>query len=337
MSNSTLLKVAIASLAVSSILSQTAAYAQTTTLRNPLIPGAQSTPPGSPAAEGAPPPIGDGATPVPVIPGMTGPRTSIPGVPLVPSNQVNQGNSFVPVPIGPATLSPPGVLGPGLTGTTPVSPSTPGADPGSLYVPPFETGPGNFVPALPTNIIPTGGLPGTGGYNTTVPKVRRGGQETHQWELRGRHQDFAAGSGAKGDIQDEVALTGTLAGFGLPYGVPTGNGFNKGPAGSNTDLREASIDLGGGMRYKAGGPRISLGSSVQDFGLSDTRNNGIAALRANQSTEFAQGMRRQTDFNSFTPNRTTSFGLPYTQFSPANVTEQKTGQLLLPTAVETNF
>lgn len=130
------------------------------------------------------------------------------------------------------------------------------------------------------------------------------------------------GMGPDDGSQDNVERLGPWAGWGAVTGVPTGNG-----------LRHNSIDLGGGMRFQAGGDVISTGSTIQDFGLSSTRTNPIGALDANQSYEFGQGMRRIPIYSS----KTTDFGLPFTQFSPANVTAQKNGQRLLPTAVITNF
>jgi hypothetical protein len=260
----------------------------------------------------------------------------LPWIPAVPANDIDMGNSGIPLPVTPAVESPPGVLGPSLTGIIPPPPSTPGADPGMLQVPPDSP---SFNPAVQTGLDPAGGLPGTGGWeqSSSVPNARKGGQQTHQWELRGRHQAFGAGSGAKGSIQDEVARTGPLAGFGLPFGVPTGNGFANASNSANpggSDLRNSSIDLGGGQRLKIGGTKISTGSSIQDFGLSDLRNNGVAALTAQQATEFGQGFRRITQVYS---NKTTDFGFPYQQFNAANEDIQKTGQLLPPKAVETNF
>lgn len=301
------------------------ANAQTTTLRNPLIPGAPSAPPNSAPPEGQPPAVGDGSTPAPVTPGDGGSPELLPWVPFIPANQIDQGSSFVPLP-PPSTESPPGVLGPSLN--VPRSPSTPGADPGILT---NIGGLGN--PADLVNVNAGGGLPGTGGYYTTINKVRRGGQESHEWGGDGHVTGYNSVFGGGGDSQDVVELTGPLAGFGVPYGVPTGNGYNKGPAGSNDDLRHSDIDLGGGMRFKSGQTKISTGKSLQDFGLSATRNNGIGALNAWQSTEFGQGFRRIPLFS----HKSTDFGFPYTQFDPANVTPQKTGQLLLPSAVETNF
>jgi hypothetical protein len=180
---------------------------------------------------------------------------------------------------------------------------------------------GSVNPGRQININPGGGYPGTGGYNTTIPTVRRGGQETHQWELRGRNSSLIPGMGD--GTQDQVTRLGPWAGWGVPFGVATGNG-----------MRNSSIDLGGGMRFKtAGGCAIPTGSSVQDYGMSSTRGNPIQGLAANQAYDFAQGRHNQATFSS----KTTDFGFPYTQFAPANVTGQKTGQRLLPTGVITNF
>ncbi|MBI1271037.1 hypothetical protein GC174_11455 [bacterium] len=286
------------------------------TLRTPLIQGHPSAPAFIPPAEGAPPAIGDGATPAPVTGGHSNlPVTLLPWVPVIPSNQIDQGSSGIPLPVDPAVTSPPGVLGPALTGIVPAPPSTPGADPGSLTAPI-----GSFNPAQELNIIPSGGIPGTGGYYTSIPTVRRGGQETHQYGYRGMNSIL--GGGASDGSQDNIERLGPWAGFGTVTGVPTGNGW-----------RNSAIDLGGGQRFKAGGSVIPTGSTVQDYGLSSTRDNGIGALNAQQSTEFGQGMRRLPIYSS----KTTDFGFPYTQFNPANVNVQKQDHLLNPTAVITNF
>ncbi len=287
------------------------------TLRSPLMWGAPSTVPFYPAPEGQPPPTGDGSTPLPVVPGMPAPSTLLPWVPLIPSNQIDQPTSFVPLPVTPAIQSPPGVLGPALTGFVPEPPSTPGYDPGILTAPQ-----GSFNPAAVVPINPTGGIPGRGGFCTSIPVERRGGQETHQYELRGFNS--AIGGAPDDGSQDIVELMGPNAGWGVPYGVPTGDG-----------LRNSSIELGGGMRFDPPGSTatISTGSTVQDYGLSATRNNPIPALNASQSTEFGQGRRRIPIYSS----KTTDFGMPYTQFNPANGNPQKTGQLLVPKAVITNF
>ena len=314
MSTTRFLKAAIA-VAAFSCLGQ-AAFAQASSiLRDPLIPGAQSTPPFICPPEGAPPPVGMGPTPAPVTPGMGGPSTLLPWVPAVPANQVGIGNSGIPLPFGPPVAMPPGVLGPLLTPFVPGPSSTPGADPGSLTAPA-----GSFNPARDVNVQPQGGFAGTGGYNTTIPTQRRGGQQSHQWELRGRNSSLIPGAGD--GSQDEVTRLGPYSGWGVPFGVATGDG-----------LRNNSIDLGGGMRYAAGGVKIPTGSTIQDFGLSSTRGNGIMGLGAQQSTEFGQGFRREPTYSS----NTTDFGFPYRQFNPANEDAQKTGQLLPPTGVITNF
>jgi hypothetical protein len=250
------------------------------------------------------------------MPGHTGPTTLLPWVPAIPSNQIDQGSSGIPIPFTPAVEMPPGVLGPLLTPVIPTSPSTPGADPGNLQSP----GQGSFNPARNVNINPSGGIPGRGGYCTTIPTQRRGGQETHQWSLRGRNSSL--GGFADDGSQDQVELLGPMAGWGVPFGVSTGNG-----------LRNSSLDLGGGQRFAAGGNTISTGSTVQDYGLSSMRHNGIDALSGRQSTEFGQGWRRTGHYTS----RTSDFGFPYAQFSPANVNPHKQDHLMLPKAVITNF
>ncbi|MBX9690329.1 MAG: hypothetical protein K2X27_26685 [Candidatus Obscuribacterales bacterium] len=284
-------------------------------LRSPLVAGSSMGLPFVPAPEGLPPATGDGPTGAPVIPGHSGPSTLLPWVPSVPANTIGQGSSGIPIPFSPAIQTPPGVLGPLMTGLVPAPPSTPGCDPGMMQAPM-----GSFNPALQTPINPDGGIPGRGGYCTTIPTVRRGGQETRQYELRGRNSALG-GIGGDGS-QDQVNLLGPMAGYGVPFGVATGNG-----------MRNSSIDLGGGQRFSVGGQTISTASTVQDFGNSATRYNGISALTANQATEFGQGMRRIPVYS----NKTTDFGFPYTQFSPSNVPNQKRSQLLLPKAVVTNF
>ncbi len=323
MLNSRTFRAVIAAAALCSLNSPVLAQG-TTTLHTPLIPGALSSPPFICPPEGQPPAIGDGPTPAPVTPGHLGNPELLPWVPAIPSNQIDQGSSGVNLPFGPPVEMPPGVLGPALTPFIPKAPSTPGADPGSMTAPP-----GFINPAEQLNVIPTGGLPGTGGYNTTINKMRRGGQQTHQWGVR-QNQSILGGGGP---TQDEVTETGALAGYGLPFGVPTGNGYNKGPAGTNDDLRHSDIDLGGGQRFKVGDCKIPTGSTILDYGTSAERMNGIGALNAWQSTEFGQGFRRIPLYSS----KTTDFGFPYTIFDPANINYQKTGQHQLPSAIETNF
>jgi hypothetical protein len=126
---------------------------------------------------------------------------------------------------------------------------------------------------------------------------------------------------------------GSLAGYGVPYGIPTGNGYNNIGQGLNTSNRNSSIDLGGGFTSKVGGVKIPLGSSVQDYGASALRGNGIGSLSAHRSTEFGQGIRREP----IASNRTTDFGFPYRQFNAANVGVQNSSALFPPSAIETNF
>lgn len=289
--------------------------APTLGLRTPLVNGQPAAPPFVPAAEGQPPSVGDGPTGAPVVPGHGGPPTLLPWVPTVPSNQIDQSNSGFPIPFSPAIQTPPGVLGPALHPFVPAPPSTPGADPGSLTAPR-----GSFNPSQELNIHPDGGIPGRGGYCTTIPTVRRGGQETRQYGYRGRNS--ALGGLPDDGSMDQVELLGPMAGYGVPFGVASGNG-----------MRNSSIDMGGGQRFNLGGQTISTASTIQDHGVSATRYNGIGPLTARQSTEFGQGMRRLPLYS----HKSTDFGFPYSQFNPANVTGEKRDHMLLPTAVITNF
>jgi hypothetical protein len=137
----------------------------TSTLTDPLISGAPNTVSGVPASSGAPPPIGSGAVPLPVNPGMLGPSTLLPWVPLIPADQIDQSSSRINLGAGPATLSPPGVLGPSLT--VPPPPSTPGSDPGSLSSP---------SSAAQVQVNSGGGLP-----PGAAPLNRRSGQKTQDF------------------------------------------------------------------------------------------------------------------------------------------------------------
>jgi len=190
-------------------------------------------------------------------------------------------------------------------------------------------------PSQQAFIQPQGGYAGTGGYYTTIPQIRRlGTSKTSQWGRRGRVSFLGGG----GNGQDIITQFGPLAGFGIINGVPTGPGYNKGPAGSNNDNYNKSIDLGGGMRTKIGGAICSTGKTIQDQnGLNVLRNNPTVGLSNHQSTEFGQGAARAFSSVGTIPNRTTDFGFPYRQFSAANVGGQKTGQLLAPRGVITNF
>jgi hypothetical protein len=334
-----------ATVLLGAVVSQTAFAQGTQTLRDPLIPGAQRTLRFIQPADGALPPMGDGPTPIPVTPGMNGAPSALPWVLAVPSNQLGLSSSGITnVPLNLDLPLAPGVLGPAfaLTNLIPAPPSVLGPNPGILQTSPYETGPGDFNSAEQVQVDQnSGGLPGTGGYGGSVPQNRRGGQQTHQWGgtyvNATRHQFFGKGSGKKGDVQDEMARVGPMAGLGLPNGVPTGNGFDK-ATNAFFDKRNSSIDLGGGMRKRSGTVTLSSGSSVQDYGLSSTRNNSNPALDAQQSTDFGQGFRNMVKDGLIQASSTTDFGIPYQQFNSANLSgTQKKGQGLPPTAIETNF
>ena len=190
-------------------------------------------------------------------------------------------------------------------------------------------------PAEYSKVQYTGGYPGTGGYYTTIPKIRRlGTQETAQYERRGAYSYLGGG----GNSQDEVTLTGPLAGYGLPNGVPTGVGYNKGPAGSNNDLFNKSIDLGGGMRQKFGTQVISNGKTVQDLnGLNVFYGNSVPSLGATRSTEFGQGAPLAYTSVGRNYSLTTDFGFPLTPQCPANSPPAEPNHTIPQTGVLTNF
>ncbi len=304
------------------------AYAQVAaTLRDPLVPGASSQMPLVPAPKGLLPPPGSGLIPGRVTPGMIGPPTLIPSIPAIPSNSIDSSFSGIGLPISPAIALPPGTWGPLLTPFLPPSSSTPGPAPGMLK------GYGN--PAELTRVQPAGGLPGTGGYYSTIPNIRRlGTQETAQYERRGRYSILGGG----GNGQDEVTLTGPLAGYGIPNGVPTGVGYHVGPAGSNIDNYNKSIDLGGGMRQKFGNVVLSNGKTVQDQnGLNVLYGNGVPSLGATRSTEFGQGAPLAFTSVGRNYSLSTDFGFPLTPQCPYNSPPAEPNHTIPQTGVETNF
>lgn len=311
------------------------AFAQgTTTLRDPLVPGASSGLPGQPAPLGLPPPIGSGAVPLPISPGQLNGPTFEPWNLNYPSNDSNLTNSGIGVPIAPPVALPPGVVGPLLTPVTPPAPSTLGAAPPMLQSPA-----GFFNPAM--DITPgAGGIyPGTGGYNTTINKIPRGGQTAQQFELQGLPAVLGGAGhpnlpGTPNLGMDILQQFGPLAGLGIINGVPTGNGYNKGLPGTNNDNQLSTIDFGGGLVTKVGGTKIPLGKTIQDFGLSAFYNNGIGALNSRASTEFGQGIPRE----GIPFNRSTDFGFN-TQgvTNPANVPPQRPSYGFPKQATETNF
>lgn len=144
----------------------------TSSLTDPIVPGASwST--GLPASPGLPPAIGSTML-IPVNPGMLGAPTLLPWVPFLPANQINGG--AVGLGAGPATLSPPCVLGPSIS--VPPSPSTPGADPGMLS-----------SPSSAAQVqVSGGGMPAG-----AAPLTRRPGQTT---------QDFGTGQTAGSSTTD---------------------------------------------------------------------------------------------------------------------------------------
>jgi len=160
--------------------SASAAFAQeATTLRNPLIQGAYSTPAGTTPLTGDAPPIGSGSTPLGVPQGMTGNPTLLPWVPNVPFNNIDLQDTQLNLPYDNSVATPPGVLGSMLAPSIPAPPSTPGTNP--------TTQPGNGIlmtvggyatDAAVVQVLPQGGLP-----NGSAPTTRRGGQGSGDYGL----------------------------------------------------------------------------------------------------------------------------------------------------------
>lgn len=143
-------------------------------INTPLIPGALSSGPNMVPMSGPLPPMGSGATPVPVNPGMLGQPTIVPWVNNVPANTMGISNSNMNLSISPASTFTPGQLGPSLTGQIPGPPSTPGSNPGSLTM----STAGYGQSAVNVNVNYGGGLP-----NGVAPINRRGGQSTRDFGL----------------------------------------------------------------------------------------------------------------------------------------------------------
>jgi hypothetical protein len=157
------------------IVSFSPVRAQTTSLRNPLIPSASQTAPGQKAPIGQAPPIGDGNVPEPIPAGMGGPPTLLPWKTNVPANQIDIQDSQVNLGVDPSVETPPFVLGPMLN--PPHPPSTPGGDPGML-----PGHPGFAAPARIVNINPNGGMPGD-----LAPTTKWGGQTARDFGLYRTH------------------------------------------------------------------------------------------------------------------------------------------------------
>jgi hypothetical protein len=146
-----------------------------TSLRNPLIPGAQWSAPYEAPMQMPPPPPGSGPTPLGVTPGQSGDPTLEPWVTNMPAHTINQQDSQLNLPYDPSTLAAPGMLGPALGSYIPAPPSTPGADPGIL---PTVANSQYPTAAIVVPVCPGGGLP-----DGQAPTKRRGGQTTQNFGM----------------------------------------------------------------------------------------------------------------------------------------------------------
>lgn len=305
-----------------------AALAQTVTPLDPYAPGVYPIPADLPPLTPNLPPIGNGLPPLPEIPGSPGPAPGMTYIYNQPANTL--GNHFVGVPV-PLSIPNSADVPPGffqtIGGFIPITPPAT-----NVTQTPYLTAPAGWVNPAQIDLVPPAGgkLPGTGGYDTSISKIRRSGQTTRQFDQRAFASTFNGGDNQI--AQDEVAETGTVAGFGLPYGIPTGNGYNNGPKGSNNDLRQSDIDLGGQTRVRVGNVTLNTkDQTLQQYGSNVFRSD-ILPLHANRSYEFGERFIGL----GVTPNDTTDFGTSYKQFLPANVGIDATGQLLDPRAIETN-
>lgn len=324
-----------AALTVSLLQTKQAIGQPATSVRDPYVPGTTVSAPFFPAPIGAPPAYGSGPTPVGVTPGMGGlPPSLVPSIVGYPSNDIDLQNTGLSLPISPAFAAPPGAVLPLLAPLMPNSPSTPGPNLGMLR------GEGNDpVTSNPAQLLSntaTGQYPGTGGYATTINKIPRTGTQ-HSYEYEYRETNPILGGG--GTSQDEVTQFGPLAGWGVPYGVPTGPGYNVGPAGTNNDNYNYSLDLGGGMQSKIGGTIISSGQSVQDYGLNVLYGNGNPLVNSanNYSTEFGQGLPVAETAVGQTYNSSTDFGFPLTPRPAGDHNPLEPNAGLPQQVVETNF
>lgn len=130
-----------------------------TTLRDPLIPGADYTNPDQAATTPLPPPPGQG-TYLPVTPGMSGSPGYEPWVTNIPADSIDQSDTNVTLPVQPSDALAPYAFRQQVSGSIPFAPSTPGPAPGpapgiivpnnSGYQPPaiaVPLGPGGTMPA----------------------------------------------------------------------------------------------------------------------------------------------------------------------------------------------
>ncbi|MGH9550464.1 MAG: hypothetical protein ACRD3W_13870 [Terriglobales bacterium] len=240
----TLCQTAVVALILSSITAQ-AANAQTTTLRDPLIPGVPTAAPNEMQMTPLPPPPGDGDAPPPVTPGIGSPVLE-PWVPAIPSNTIGIGDSSVSLP-DPSTTAPPGALGPSIS--VPPPPSTPGSDPGSIHQNPAgQQPPVAFVPMQQQGGLGSDQAP-TSRWNgqTTQDFGRNSGQNN-----KSANYDFGQKLSQKPDLyqtpqesQDGPRGTVPAQDFNSPHRLPQIPGAQE-----TTDLGQRTLFQGPNLRAK---------------------------------------------------------------------------------------
>ncbi len=139
----------------------TAAFAQaTTTLRDPLIPGADYTDPNAAPITMPPPPPGQGSY-VAAPAGMTGSPGYEPWVTNIPADTIYASSYTVTLPVSPSTTLAPYDFRQQVGSSIPFPSSTPGTDPGILapnnsgYQPPALVIPLPADGTMPADTAPT--------------------------------------------------------------------------------------------------------------------------------------------------------------------------------------
>jgi hypothetical protein len=187
----------------------------TSTLRNPLVPGASFSMPGSRPSLGAPPPPGHGMVPVPPNPGMLTPPTLIPWADgtagnsfskptsqvINPSNQIDLPNNKISLPVSNSSAMPPGAMNAQIKGSIPHGPSTPGADPGMLRPASFNNGSSAASSGQSQqSAAAIGSVDSNGQINGSAPTKRAVRQSSNDFGLKrnfsGYRAQFSGGNGS---------------------------------------------------------------------------------------------------------------------------------------------
>jgi hypothetical protein len=149
------------------------------------------------------------------------------------------------------------------------------------------------------NVNPISIVSSEDGFSNPMPRVRRSGQETHQYVIRG-----GCAAGSSGGICEEESPVSlhtmeTWACWSYPTGVLTGD-----------SMIGSRILLGGGNAFKVDGSVVSPARAIQDLASSTSAANSVTALSQGRSCH---------------------------RFTPAYEGAQTGAQLLGPCDIDTNF